>query len=160
MQRIVLALVGNLNHIVPVRPVCPFPCISCLPISCVVSIVVCVGASPLDVDILILRQVKELRHEVVLHSRVSLHDVASLALHHEIVDGGGSRDTSRTGVDTKDVRAILESTTSLCGVDSQSQSLFHSNVHSWIPTNRGLVSIESRVQIPWVISCGDIVTQT
>ncbi len=142
MERIVQILVTDLDHVMAISSTSTFTSITSLTVTSIVAVIVSIRPSPLNVDVVVLAQMKELWHEVVLDSRVRLDDVASLALDHEVVNRCGPRDPSRARVNTKDMRAVLEGSASLGSVDGQSQALLDTDVDSWVLTNRGILAIE------------------
>eukprot|EP00128_Syssomonas_multiformis_P015729 Colp12_sorted_trinity150504_noHs@30576 len=79
------------------------------------------ATSPLNMDVIAVLQVEVLGHEVVLSTRESLHNVTALASHIQVCNACTSRDTGRSGTNGKAVRAVLESTTILGGVDGEAK---------------------------------------
>mmetsp|Transcript_15733 Transcript_15733/g.28268 ORF Transcript_15733/g.28268 Transcript_15733/m.28268 type:complete len:246 (-) Transcript_15733:1177-1914(-) len=105
--------IRDLNHIRPIRV---------LPTFAIVRVLssIEVGSMKLDVHVVILSYFEKRRREIVFHSRIVLHNVASPSPQTKIVNGTALSLAGRI-LHSKRVRAILESTASLMSVDSQSQ---------------------------------------
>jgi len=80
-----------------------------------------VGASPLNVNPVAISDLQGSGHEVILHTRVDLHDVAALASNLDVNNFRGSRNATRTGANGESVRSVLESSSILSSVDSKLQ---------------------------------------
>jgi len=112
---------------------CP-PMTDCLTPAC------CLLTRPLDVHAVLISHLQSVWNEVVLHGRESLHDVASLAPHVEVVQATAavlfSEQAPRAQADH--VRPVLEGATKLSSVDGQTEWLVvtESDVHVGVLFNR------------------------
>ena len=108
-HRELLILVNRFDHICTIRVPPPFGVIR-------ITRRVEIGTSPLNVQIIVLRDTELLRHEIVLDTRVRLDDVAPRTASVEVDQVGASRNIAGTFANLKHVGAVLEGTTGLVGV--------------------------------------------
>lgn len=80
-----------------------------------------VRTSPLEMDVIGLSDLEVVGGEIVLSGRVALHNVSTATTDSQVVDASTKRNVGRSGGDQEGVRAILESSTILVGVDSEGQ---------------------------------------
>lgn len=79
-----------------------------------------VATSPLEVNVVTLVDLQVVGSEVVLSGGVALNDVTTTTTDRQVDDTARERQVSRAGQDAEDVRSVLEGTTVLVGVESQS----------------------------------------
>lgn len=120
---------------------------------------VVVGPGPLEVNVVTDGDAETLRGEVILHAVTDLGDVTTLTTDGQIVDVGG-HETEGCGLDGEDVRAILESTTELVGVDVETEGHLTEGDEGIVLDGRAL-TVGSSIDVPGiVVTGGDVVTDT
>eukprot|EP00049_Salpingoeca_infusionum_P009361 m.156097 g.156097 ORF g.156097 m.156097 type:complete len:361 (+) comp14313_c0_seq1:1209-2291(+) len=138
----------ELNKVMAICTTTTLPSISCLTITGWVTVVMGVGASPLDMDEVALCNVKVIRHKVILDRRKGLHNVATLAPYVKVINGAGTKEVCRLGCSTwtgadfgcgrawdkaEHVATVLERTSELGSVDGKAQgSVLCTNVNVWV----------------------------
>jgi len=148
----------KLNHVGSVSASLSLSSVSCR---------VGVASSPLEVNVISLSSVEERRSKVVFGGRVGLHDVSSLAPYIQVEDSLKSRHSTRTRSDVEDVRPVLEGSSELSGVESQSHVLSVLR-NGGIISNGGVGSVGGPVNKArvWSVSIGsqieggDVVSQS
>jgi hypothetical protein len=137
----------QLDPVVAVGAARAFTGVASLAVASRVAVVVRVGAGPLDVQAVAVGDGEVVGREIVLDGRVGLHNVAALAAHVEVPQGGavvkkvaqlavvaralahdrgdhgGVRGVLGPGQQAESVRAVLESAAKLGRVDGQLQGL-------------------------------------
>jgi len=72
------------HEVVSISSASTLSIVACLAIPSIASIVVCVGAGPLQMDVVAFGDLKDVGHEVILNRGIGLYNVASLTTHIQI----------------------------------------------------------------------------
>ena len=98
-----------------------FPSISCLSITSIWTIVMSVGASPLNMNKFTILHDQVCWEEIILNCWVHLHDVSAFTPHIQVVDGFGIETSAWPRFQHEHVGAVLEGAAELSCIDSEAQ---------------------------------------
>jgi len=118
----------NLNHVASVSLVSTLTSISSW---------VGVATGPLEVDVVSDSALEVIGDKVVLSAWVGLDDVTSLSSNVKVKDSVGRENSRRSGSDVEHVRSILEGSSKLRGINSQSRVL-STGIHGWVLSDWGV----------------------
>jgi len=139
-DRVVAASISQTHNIMAISSLSAFTSIAGLSITSGIAVVVGIGSSPLNVNAVAGGQLELVGLKVVLHGRKRLDNVSAFSSHVQVPQfARGASRASGALLDVEGVRAVLECSAELIGVDSESESLNgdQSNVNSGVFFHRG-----------------------
>lgn len=147
----------NLHDIGSISATSTLASVTSLSITSRISVIMGVGASPLDMNPVVLSDGETVGMEIILDCWEGLDDVSSFSADDDVVDQVVSG-SCRTRFNGEDMRTILEGTTSLGGVDGKTESLHDTDIDGGVLTKRRELVVEGGVDEPVDIGGGDVVT--